>query len=114
MKKLIFAFCLMIGATAAVQAQDSTATAPSPSQQYSGQEQEGDKTPIAVADLPASITKQLQGTDYTGWTASKAWTKEKDGKTWYAVEVTKGSETKTLKFDADGNLVKEKDKKEKM
>jgi hypothetical protein len=117
MKKLFFALCFMIGATVAVQAQDTTATTPATqeSAMYNDQDDDWskDKEPIALAELPAAIRQQLQGTDFTGWTASKAYRKEKDGKTLYAVELTKGGETKMVKFDADGNKIKEKDKKDK-
>jgi hypothetical protein len=116
MKKLFVAFCFMFGAVVAVNAQDSTSTqtpADEPSSAYSTQQGDewGDKEVIAVGDLPSAITTQLQGSSYTGWTAGKAWKKEKEGKTWYAVELKKGSETKKVKFDAQGNVVKEKDKK---
>jgi hypothetical protein len=119
MKKLFFAICFAMGATVAVQAQDSTATTPAPteSQNYNqnqDQDEWNDKEPIAVAELPAAIRQQLQGTDYSGWTTGKAYRKVKDGKTWYAVELTKGGETKIVKFDSDGNKVKEKDKNDKM
>lgn len=116
MKKLFFAFCFAMGSVIAVQAQDSTATTPTPSEsQMYNQEKDNwdDKEPIAVAELPAKVREQLQGTDFSGWTTSKAYRKMKEGKTWYAVELTKGGETKMVKFDADGNKVKEKDKQDK-
>lgn len=116
MKKLFFALCFMMGTAVAVQAQDSTSTTPpaQESQMYNQQEDDwSDKEPIAVTELPAAIRQQLQGTDYTGWTTGKAYRKTKEGKTFYAVELTKGGETKMVKFDADGNKLKEKDKKDK-
>jgi hypothetical protein len=116
MKKLFVAVCFMFGAVVAVSAQDSTSTktpADEPSSSYSTQQGDAwsSKEEIAIGDLPSAISTQLQGTSYTGWTASKAWKKEKDGKAWYAVELKKGSEMKKVKFDAQGNVVKEKDKK---
>jgi uncharacterized membrane protein YkoI len=116
MKKLFFALCMMMGTAVAVQAQDSAATT-SPAQEspaYNSQDDEWkDKEPIAVAELPAAIRQQLQGTDFSGWTTSKAYRKMKDGKTVYAVELSKGGETKMVKFDADGNKIAEKEKKPK-
>jgi hypothetical protein len=114
MKKLFVAFCFMFGAVVAVNAQDTTSTQPSePSAAYSTQQGDewGDKEVIAIGDLPSAISTQLQGSSYSGWTASKAWKKEKEGKTFYAVELKKGSEMKKVKFDAQGNVVKEKEKK---
>jgi len=116
MKKLLVACCFMFGAVVAANAQDSTSTqspATEPSSSYNTQQGDewGDKEVIAIGDLPSAISTQLQGSSYSGWTASKAWRKEKEGKTWYAVELKKGSETKKVKFDAQGNVVKEKEKK---
>ncbi len=66
--------------------------------------------PIAASELPAAITASLQGQDYSGWTVENAYKKEKDGKMIYKVELKNGAETKTVKFDADGNMLKGKDK----
>jgi len=112
MKKLLFAIAFMTAGSVAVLAQDSAAvsTPPpaAPSTEYS-QDQDGQA--IAATELPASIQSALQGQDYSGWTVGNVMKKEKEGKTFYAVELTKGSETKKIKFDADGNVVKEKEKK---
>ena len=108
MKKLLFAFAFMIAGSAAVLAQDtaSVATPTPPTEQSPDQ----DGQVIAASELPAAIQSSLQGQDYTGWTISNAVKKEKDGKTMYKVELTNGSEKKTVKFDADGNIMEEKDK----
>ena len=108
MKKLLFAFALMIACSVAVLAQDTASTAaqtPAPTEAP-----DQDMQPIASSELPASIQTSLQGQDYSGWTVANAFKKEKDGKTMYSVELKKGTETKKVKFDADGNVVKEKDK----
>lgn len=68
---------------------------------------------ISVAELPAAVSTQLQSSDYTGWTVTKAHKKMKDGQTVYAVEMSQGSETKKVKFDEQGNVLKEKDKKDR-
>ncbi len=103
MKKLLFAL-VMCSASIAALAQD----APSPAAQ--DQNTNTEMQPIAASDLPAAITASLQGQDYSGWTVSNAFKKEKDGKTIYKVELKNGAETKTVKFDADGNMMKAKDK----
>jgi hypothetical protein len=111
MKKLMFAFCLMLGAAVAVNAQDTTSTT-TPSSEYNtqGQDQDQDKEAIAASELPAAVRASLEGQDYSGWTVGQAYRKMKDGKTVYAVEMKQGAETKMVKFDEQGNKLKEKDK----
>lgn len=113
MKKLLFALAFVTAGSVAALAQDSAATAsPAPAQpstELQTEDQDKDKQAIATSELPASIQTSLQGTDYSGWTVSNAHKMEKEGKTFYSVELTKGSETKKVKFDADGNAVKEKE-----
>jgi hypothetical protein len=107
MKKLLFVFSMIIASAVAANAQDSTAT------QGAGSTMEkeySDKESIAVTELPSIIQDQLKSQDYSSWTVSNAYRKEKEGKTVYAVEMTSGSETKVVKFDAQGNKLKEKDK----
>lgn len=105
MKKLLFALTMCL-ATVAAFAQDATTT-PAPQDDKAKTEE---MQPVAAADLPAPVTAALQGQDYSGWTVANATKKEKDGKTIYKVELTKGSEKKTVKMDAEGNMVKGKDK----
>lgn len=100
---------MIIASAVAANAQDSTST----STQGAGsttQSESSDKQSIAVADLPSIIQEQLKSQDYASWTVGNAYRKEKDGKTVYAVELTSGSETKMVKFDEQGNKLKEKDK----
>jgi len=111
MKKLALACILSLGSVALIQAQDTTAT---PSDRYQTPTQEpksdySDKDAISATELPAPIQEKLKGQDYSGWMVSKAFKKEKDGKIMYAVELKNGSETKKVKFDADGNVLKEKE-----
>ncbi len=107
MKKLLFAL-IMSTATLAAFAQDpaSSATSQPAQEQNAGSEMQ----PVATSDLPAAITASLESQDYSGWTVSNAYKKEKDGKIIYKVEMKNGAETKTVKFDADGNKLKSKDK----
>jgi hypothetical protein len=111
MKKLLFAFAFMSLGSVAVMAQDSTSVAPQtpPPTEVQGDDQDKDKgQAIAASELPAPVQTALQGQDYTGWTVANASKKEKDGKTTYIVELKNGSEMKTVKFDADGTAIKEK------
>ena len=130
MKKLLFAFCLMFGAAVAVNAQETQDTTKTQSDRYNqqsddatqdqnqdqdrmNQDQDHDKgmQEISSSELPAAVQASLQGQDYSGWTTGQAYKKDKDGETIYAVELTRGNETKKVKFDAQGNKIdKDKDK----
>ena len=103
MKKLLLSFILCSAALFAF-AQDATTPAPAQDQQNT------EMQPVAASELPAAITTALQSQDYSGWTVGNAYKKEKDGKMIYKVELKNGAETKTVKFDADGNMMKGKDK----
>jgi len=112
MKKLALACILSLGSVAYLQAQDSTATQ-SDRYQTPAQEPKSDysaKDAISATELPAPIQEKLKGTEFSGWMVSKAYKKDKDGKAMYAVELKNGSETKKVKFDEQGNILKEKDK----
>jgi hypothetical protein len=115
MKKVIIAFCLMMGLSVVVNAQVDTtsATQDKANTEMTHDNDYSDKVAIATTDLPALVREQLQGQDYSGWLVNKAYRKEKDGKTFYVVELKSGNETKMVKFDAQGNKVKEKDKTDK-
>jgi|GEM_PF-1377932 len=118
MKKLMFGFFVLLGSAAGVYAQDSTATRSSAAyttpttqtQPAQDKDKYDEKEAIAVSELPQKVQTSIQGKDYTGWNVGKAYKKQKDGKTFYAVELMNGSERKMVKFDAQGNKVKEKDK----
>jgi uncharacterized membrane protein YkoI len=115
MKKLLFAIAFMTAGSVAVLAQEAQPQEPQtpptevqapPSSDYQDQDK---GQAIAASELPANIQAALQGQDYSGWTVAGATKMEKEGKTFYAVELTKGDEKKTVKFDADGNIIKEKE-----
>ena len=111
MKKVLFACILSLGTVAVLQAQDSTATQSdryqTEAQQPSQDKDKGQGDAIAATDLPAAIQDKIKGQDYTGWTVAKAFKKAKDGKTTYSVDLTNGTETKTVKFDEQGNVLKD-------
>jgi hypothetical protein len=118
MKKVLFAFCFMLGTAVVVNAQDTTSTTQSqPPSQYHNQDKDQDddkeKRAISPGDLPSAVTQQLQTQEYNGWTLANAFRKEKDGETIYIIEMKNGAETKKVKFDAQGNKLKEKEKKDK-
>lgn len=121
MKKLLFAFSLLFGVAVAANAQDSTATQEqTQTDQYrtddmnKDQDDDKDKKEISVSQLPPAVSAQLQTQDYSGWTVSKAWKKEKAGEdVIYGVELKNGEEIKKVKFDAQGNVLKEKEKKDR-
>lgn len=108
MKKLLFICLITLSAAAAVNAQDTTST----QRDNTSRESYTDKDAISPSELPANIREQLQGQDYASWTVSKAFRKMKNGQTVYAVELTNGTDKKKVKFDANGNVMKEKEKKE--
>src|SRR5688572_31014524 len=109
MKKLLFAIAFMTVGSVAVLAQEATPAPAQPSTELQSEDQDKDKQPIATSELPANIQASLQGQDYSGWTVGSAFKHETEGKTFYSVELTKGDEKKMVKFDADGNIVKEKE-----
>jgi hypothetical protein len=113
MKKLLFAFTLILGSAMTVWAQDSTATQGAGSSQsseaMSQDEKDVNKVSITVNELPSIVRDQLQSQDYSGWTVGNVYRKEKEGKTFYAVEMKNADQTKMVKFDAQGNKIKEKD-----
>jgi uncharacterized membrane protein YkoI len=118
MKKLLFAIAFMTAGSVAVLAQEAQPQEPQtpptevqapPSSDYQSQDQDKGQA-IATSELPANIQAALQGQDYSGWTVANAYKKDKDGKTVYLVELTKDQEKKSIKFDADGNVMKDEEK----
>ena len=92
---------------------DRATTGQSADQTSHDQHEYSDKDMISASELPQNIREQLQTQDYTGWTVRNAYRKMKDNQTVYAVELTNGSEKKKVKFDAEGNVLKEKTKRDK-
>lgn len=71
MKKLVLAFCMVVGALVAVNAQDTTSTEKQPQPQYPTQGAQGDdqddRERINSRDLPDAVKRSLEGTEYRGW-----------------------------------------------
>ncbi len=102
MIKLLFTFLFVCAGAGATLAQDTTSN-----KKY---QKDKDKQQITLSELPEMTRASLTREDYIGWTVGNAFKKEKGGKIVYFVELNKGSETKQVKFDADGNYLNEKDK----
>lgn len=62
-----------------------------------------EKVKIKPEELPDAVKTTLKGDDYKGWTVHTAY--HDTVKNIYEVELRKGSETKSFKFDADGKKV---------
>lgn len=101
MKKVIFAIAagiFSVGAVQVVNAQRIT----TPDTQASVS-QTDEKVKIKIEELPDAVKTALEGDSYKGWSADAAYyNKTKDI---YEVDVKKGTETKTLKFNKDGSIV---------
>jgi hypothetical protein len=112
MKKLFFIIVATMAAYVSNAQVDTTSAAGDQSQYKTDERADfSDKEVIPVSELPALVQEQLKSPDYAGWTVVNAYKKEKSGKLWYAVEMKNANETKWVKFDAQGNVVKEKEKK---
>jgi uncharacterized membrane protein (UPF0127 family) len=115
MKKLMLALFLMFGGIAVVNAQDTTAT---PTQTTPTQDQE--RTQIQISELPEAVTTALESQDYSGWTVASAYrSTQKDSSDEtksmevYVVELKNGAETKSVRFDKDGNKLDDEGKDKK-
>jgi hypothetical protein len=62
-----------------------------------------EKVKIKKDELPEAVKTTLAGDEYKGWEITNAYLYKET--TTYEVEVKKGTETKTFKFDKDGKLV---------
>lgn len=102
MKKLMLAVCLLFGGATLVSAQRTDQSTPAQTQPS----QDQDRQQISISQLPDAVTAKLESQDYSGWTIGNAYKKmdEAQGKgEIYIVELKKGTETKKVKFDKDGN-----------
>lgn len=99
MKKQILLSVLMAGGCALMsQAQSQTGADNAVKTENVLQE----KTEIKADALPEAVKKTLAGDEYKGWEVSKAY----EARGTYEVELKKGAETKTVKLDKDGKVVK--------
>lgn len=73
-------------------------------------DQDKDLKPVSVSELPEAVRSQLASQDYSGYAVTEAFVKEKDGETCYKVKLSNGTETKKVEFDAEGNVIENKEK----
>lgn len=100
MKKSMFTAAALVAGLAFVNAQN---IAPAPEGTTPAAVQAVEKVKIKPEQLPEAIKTTLKGDDYKGWTAYAAY--HDTVTNIYEVELRKGSETKSLKFDSDGKQV---------
>jgi hypothetical protein len=121
MKKLVLSIGLLLGGVAFVNAQDTTSVQPQP-QQSTTPSQDQQREQIQVSDLPDPVKRAIESQDYQGWTVSAAYKStmtdaetqgdaSKAGQELYILDLRNGAETKTVKFDKDGNKL-DKEKKD--
>ncbi len=104
MKKLMLAVCLLFGGATLVSAQQRDQSATPSQSQSTDQQDKGQQ--ISISQLPDAVTAKLESQDYSGWTIGNAYKKTdatQANKETYMVELKKGTEVKSVKFDKDGN-----------
>jgi len=118
MKKLMLAAFLLFGGVALVNAQEKDSTQIQPPTETPTQDQ--DRQQIQLSELPQAIKTSLESTDYAGWNISQAFrSTQKDASDEtksmeiYVVELKNGADTKSVKFDKDGNKIEDKKKDQK-
>lgn len=102
MKKLMLAVCLLFGGATLVSAQQPDQSTPTQTQPS----QDQDRQQISISQLPDAVTAKLESQDYSGWTVGNAYKKMDDAQgkgEIYIVELKKGTDSKKVKFDKDGN-----------
>jgi hypothetical protein len=98
MKKVLFALLAIMGSVSVM-----TATANVADVNAIVTALEDEKMQIQPEELPDAVKAALNSEDYTGWQISAAYKyAEKDI---YEVELKKGEEVATVKFDKDGQKV---------
>lgn len=98
MKKQIFLSAILLSACSLVASAQTQPASDAVKTENAAQE----RTEVKAENLPDPIKKTLAGDEYKGWEISKAYV----AKEIYEVELKKGTETKTFKFDKEGKLVK--------
>ncbi|NBA86393.1 hypothetical protein GVN16_11500 [Emticicia sp. CRIBPO] len=64
-----------------------------------------DKTPVKPEDLPAPIKTVLASEAFKGWEVTTAYLVSEDGTEYYEVNLTKGPDRQTVKFDKNGKIL---------
>ncbi len=63
-----------------------------------------DKTPVKPEDLPQPI-KTVLADQFKDWEVTTAFYVTEDGTEYYEVNITKGPDRQTVKFDKDGKIL---------
>lgn len=100
MKKGIFTVAALVAGLVFVNAQN---IAPAPEGTTPATVKAVEKVKIKPEQLPDAVKTTLKGDNYKDWTAYAAY--HDTVTNIYEVELRKGSETKSCKFDADGKKV---------
>ncbi|HTE31450.1 MAG TPA: hypothetical protein VK666_13810 [Chryseolinea sp.] len=108
MKKLMFIVAGLLFMATVTFAQDSTKvdkdvkTSP---EQTQTQNYKQDMIKIQSTDLPEAVTATLAAPQYKGWETSPIYRSKNNDM--YVIEMTSGTETKALRFGADGKPILE-------
>ena len=112
----MFASLALLGSVALANAQEATpqesnqateAVTPAPAPEAPATPEapaadQDDKTKIKSEELPEAVKKSLEAQEYRGWLIDAAYhVKSTDS---YEVELKNGAETKTVKFNKDGEV----------
>jgi hypothetical protein len=69
-------------------------------------QQQDEKKPVKVEELPDAVKAALAGDEYKEWKAEEAFhVKPAAGSEHYEIKLKKGEEAKTVKLDKDGKVV---------
>jgi len=66
---------------------------------------EREKTPVKLEDLPAAVKKTLSGPDYDGWKPVTAYWVKSEKTSFYEIELTKGEDKKTINLTPEGTRI---------
>jgi hypothetical protein len=68
-------------------------------------EDERDKTPVKLEELPAPVKKTLASSDYDGWKPVAAYWVKTEKTSFYEIELTKGEDKKTVNLTPEGTRI---------
>ena len=100
MKKLFFSISLVLFSAVMVFAQETVKETAVIEQ---GNDVQDEKVEIMTDELPEAVRTTLSTEEYKDWTIEKAYHIKTNNH--YEVKLKKGSESKSIKFDKDGNVV---------
>ena len=109
MKKLLFATLAFAGSVVVANAQeatqDSTSVTTSTTVTTSTSVDQEGYVAITAEELPAEVKKALENQDFKGWIINAASHDKKEEK--YLVELKNGADTRKVKFNKDGEELKD-------